>query len=92
VVFCVSDVAIPFSDTMRNIAMLGDRGLSNSDICSSSQGLHEHIQATALPEIYTKINQSINVYVDKPNTQTDGSHQKIAALLKQRDILTYIWE
>jgi hypothetical protein len=46
VYFCVSDVAIPFSDTMRNIAMLGDRGLSNSsDICSSSQGLHENIQA-----------------------------------------------
>jgi hypothetical protein len=45
-VFCVSDVAIPFSDTMRNIAMLGDQGLSSSsDICSSSQGLHEHIQA-----------------------------------------------
>jgi hypothetical protein len=39
--------------------MLGDRDLSNSDICSSSQGLHEHIQATVMPEINTKINQSI---------------------------------
>jgi hypothetical protein len=65
--FCVSDVAIPFSDAMRNIAMLGVRGLSsNSDICSSSQGLlmHEHIQATVMPEINTKINQSNTVTTD----------------------------
>jgi hypothetical protein len=63
--FCVSDVAIPFSDTTRNIAMLGDRGLSNSDICSSSQGLHKHIQAAVMPEIYTNINQSIIVIGDR---------------------------
>jgi hypothetical protein len=43
---------------MRNIAMLGVRGLSNSDICSSSEDLHAHIQATVMmPEINTKINQ-----------------------------------
>jgi hypothetical protein len=58
--FCVSDVAILCSDTMRNIAMLGDRGLSN--ICSSSQGLHEHIQATVMPEINTKINTYIYIH------------------------------
>jgi hypothetical protein len=40
-------------------AMLGDRGMSNSDMCSSSQGLHDQIQATVMPEINTKINQSI---------------------------------
>jgi hypothetical protein len=55
--FFVSDVTFPFSYTMRNIAMLGDQSLSTSDICSSSQGLHEHIQATVMPEITAKINQ-----------------------------------
>jgi hypothetical protein len=62
--FCVSDVAIPFSDTMRNIAMLGDQRLSNSDICSWCQGLHEHIQATVMPEINTKINQSTYIIIN----------------------------
>jgi hypothetical protein len=61
--FCVSDVAIPFSDAVRNIAMLGVRGLRNSDICSSSQGLHEHIQATVMPEIITKINQLLSLKI-----------------------------
>jgi hypothetical protein len=46
---------------MRGImqCLLGVRGLSNSDVCPSSQGLHEHIQATVMPEINTK---SINPY------------------------------
>jgi hypothetical protein len=55
----VSDAGNLFSDTTRNIAMLGDRGLSNSDICLSFQGLPEHIQAAVMPEINTTINQSM---------------------------------
>jgi hypothetical protein len=59
----VSDAGNLFSDTTRNIAMLGDRGLSNSDICSkvdiSFQGLPEHIQAAVMPKINTTINQSM---------------------------------
>jgi hypothetical protein len=47
---------------MRNIAMLGDRGLSNSsNMCSSSQDLHRNIQACSSDaRDQNKINQSIS--------------------------------
>jgi hypothetical protein len=41
-----------------------DRGFSSSDICSLSQGLHEHIQSAVMPEITDLVVQkSINIYM-----------------------------
>jgi hypothetical protein len=78
---------------MRNIAMLGDLGSSNSDICSSSQGLHAHIQATVMPEINTKIIHSYGVClrsIQKSYIHTYG--REFAVVLPSPTQLAMSWD
>jgi hypothetical protein len=57
-------------------AMLGqcllDWGLSSSSMCSSSQDLHDYIQAAVMPEICIQ-NQSINYRVSRSRTARVGN-------------------
>jgi hypothetical protein len=99
--FCVSDVAIPFSDTMRNIVMLSDRGLSNrSNIYSSSifkvrlysrsAWTHSGMQQWCLRSIQKSINQFLQRHSPSEHVSCVMTQSTVVSLVREKVLNVYL--